>query len=127
MDSQPPGEAFQRYLEEGRFMLQRGRESGKFFYYPRAVEPGTGATELEWVEVSGMGSVYSTTTIRQRPPASDYNLALIDLDEGPRMMSRVESIDPALVSIGMRVRARITRQADRSLVVFEPAEAGVSK
>jgi uncharacterized OB-fold protein len=126
MDLQPPIEAFQHYLEEGRIMLQRGRESGKIFYYPRTVEPGTGATDLDWVEVSGMGSVYSTTTIRQRPPASDYNLALIDLDEGPRMMSRVENIDPALVTIGMRVRARITRHADKPLVVFDPAEAVAS-
>lgn len=124
MASLPPVGAFQQYLEQGRFMLQRGRESGRCFYYPRTVEPVTGATELEWVEASGMGTVYSTTTIRQRPPAADYNLALIDLDEGPRMLSRVENIDPAQVSIGMRVRARITRQDDMPLVVFDPADAG---
>ena len=101
-------------------MIQRGKKSGKHFFYPRVVEPGTGATELEWVEARGTGTVYSTTVVRQRPPKEDYNLALIDLDEGPRMLSRVVGVEPAAVTIGMRVRSRIAREDDKPLVVFEP-------
>ncbi len=102
-------------------MLQRSRSSGAYVFYPRIAEPVTGAIDLEWVEASGRGTVYSTTVIRQKPPKTDYNLALIDLQEGPRLMSRVQSVPPVDVKIGMRVRAVIVREEDRALVVFEPA------
>jgi uncharacterized protein len=84
-------------------------------------EPGTGATDLEWIAASGRGTVYSTTVIRQKPPTPNYNLALIDLAEGPRMMSRVEGIAPEDVRIGMPVKAKIVHESEQALVVFEPA------
>ena len=90
-------------------------------FYPRVAEPGTGATDLEWVAASGRGTVYSTTVIRQKPPTPNYNLALIDLAEGPRMMSRIEGIAPEAVKIGMAVKAKVVRENDQPLVVFEPA------
>lgn len=119
-----PDLAFQAHLAAGRFMLQRGVDSGVHVYFPRAVAPGTGEA-LEWVEASGLGTVYSTTTIRKRPPEPALNIVLVDLDEGPRMMSRVEEIDAAEVKIGMRVRARIVACEDEEgarMVVFTPAE-----
>ena len=82
----------------------------------------TGAPDLEWVPASGEGTVYATTVMRQRAPTPSYNLALIDLAEGPRMMSRVENIAPDAVRIGMKVRARISREGDTPIVVFDPAE-----
>ena len=91
------------------------------FWFPRVAEPGTGCTDLEWVEASGGGTVYSTTTIRQKPPIPDYNLALIDLDEGPRMMACVVGVPPAEVRIGLRVKARVSTEGETRLVVFEPA------
>lgn len=116
-----PEQEFLAYLEQGEFMLQRSRSSGNFLFYPRVAEPGTGATDLEWVKASGAGTVYSTTVIRQKPPKTDYNLALIDLAEGPRMMSRVQNIPPERVKIGMAVRALVIREDGGPLVVFEPA------
>jgi uncharacterized protein len=112
---------YEAFLEEGRFMLLRSRATGRCFWFPRVAEPGTGCTELEWIEASGHGTVYSTTVIRQKPPTPHYNLALIDLAEGPRMMSRVEGVSPEDVRIGMRVRAKVVREGDRPLLVFEPA------
>lgn len=112
---------FAAFLEEGRFMLQRSRASGTCFFYPRVAEPGTGNTDLEWVEASGDGVVYSTTVIRPKPPASNYNLALIDVAEGARMMSRVEGVPPEQVKIGMKVRAKVIREDNKPLLVFEPA------
>jgi uncharacterized OB-fold protein len=117
----PEGE-YLRFLAEGRFMIQRSRSSGRHVFYPRVAEPRTGATDLEWVEASGEGTVYATTVVRQRPPSPSYNVALIDLAEGPRMMSRVEGIAPEDVRIGMKVRARISRDGDQPLLVFDPAE-----
>ncbi len=103
-------------------MLQRSRETGRFIFYPRVAEPVTGCTDLEWVEISGRGTVHSTTVVRARPPVTDYNVALIDLAEGVRMMSRVEGIPPEAVRIGMAVRARIGSDDDGPIILFDPAE-----
>ena len=111
---------FQNYLEAGAFRIQRSRTTGRCIFYPRVAEPLTGSTDLEWVEASGRGTVYYTTVIRQKPPTPIYNIALIDLEEGPRLMSRVEGIAPEQVRIGMAVRAKIVRENDKALVVFEP-------
>jgi uncharacterized protein len=121
MSAVHPEQDFIAHLAEGRFMLQRSRESGRYIFYPRVAEPGTGCTDLEWVEASGTGTVYSTTVVRQKPPTPSYNLAIIELAEGPRMMSRVQGLAPEAVRIGMRVSAKIIRENDTPLLVFEPA------
>lgn len=122
-DGPGPEARFRAYLAEGRFMIQRSRSSGAHVFYPRAVAPGTGAADLEWVEASGRGVVYATTCNRRRPEkGGDYNIALIDLEEGPRMMARVEGVAPDKVAIGMRVRARIGELGGAPAVIFEPAE-----
>jgi len=115
-----PEQDYMRFLNEGRFMIQRCKDSGRYVFYPRVAEPVTGSTHLEWVEASGRGTVYSATVIRQKPPTPSYNVALIDLVEGPRMMSRVEGIAPEAVHIGMRVKARIVRENNQPIVVFDP-------
>jgi uncharacterized protein len=109
---------FQRFLDEGRFMIQRSRKSGRAFFYPRLAEPGTGDADLEWFEPSGRGTVYSTTVVRTKPPAQPYNVALVDLDEGPRVTTRVVGIPPSDVKIGMKVRASIEQVDGKALLVF---------
>ena len=118
-----PEKRYYDYLAEGKFMIQRSKSSGNYVHYPRVMEPGTGAADLEWVEASGDGVVYATTVNRQRPEkGGDYNIALIDLAEGCRMMSRVVGIAPTDVKIGMKVKAKVDRIGDHDAVVFEPAE-----
>ena len=117
-----PDEDFRRFLAEGRFMLQRTREGGRFVFFPRVAEPGTGAA-LEWVEACGRGVVYATTVVRKKPPEPSYNVALIDLAEGPRMMSRVQGLAPDAVAIGMAVQASIIEQDGEPVVIFTPVEA----
>ncbi len=109
-----------RHLSEGRFMLLRSKSSGTYIFHPRVAEPLTGATDLEWTLASGYGVVYSTSVVRERAPARDYNIALIDLAEGPRMMSRVEGVAPDAVTIGMAVKALIIEDNGNPLVVFKP-------
>ena len=108
-------------LAEGRFLLQRAGSSGTVYFPPRLAEPGTGETDLEWIEASGMGRVYSMTIVAQKPPAPPYNVVLVDLDEGGRLMSRVDGIAPDALHIGLRVRARIVEEDGAPLLVFEPA------
>ncbi|MDR6534083.1 putative OB-fold protein [Caulobacter rhizosphaerae] len=122
MDVTHPDAEFRAFLVAGRFMIQRSKSSGVHVFYPRAVAPGTGARDLEWVEASGRGVVYSTTVVRKKPPEPSYNVALIDLAEGPRMMSRVEGVEPAAVAIGMAVQARIVDQDGEPVVVFDAVE-----
>ena len=119
-----PHAAFQAFLAEGRFMIQRSVDSGTYVYFPRTVAPGTGEA-LEWVKASGLGTVYSTSAIRKRPPEPALNVALVDLDEGPRMMTRIEGIDALDVRIGMRVRAAIAPCDDEEgslIVIFRPLD-----
>ncbi|MDF1485634.1 OB-fold domain-containing protein [Ramlibacter sp. H39-3-26] len=121
-EPQPEREYFQ-FLAEGRFMIQRSASSGEYVFYPRVAAPRTGARDLQWVPASGRGTVHATTVIRPKPPQAPYNVALVTLVEGPRMMSRVEGVAPEAVTIGMAVRARITTEGDKPVVVFDPQAA----
>ena len=62
--------------------------------------------------------------MRRKPEAGgDYNVALIDLDEGPRMMAHVEGIEPDTVKIGQKVQVGIRQSGDQNIVIFTPAGA----
>jgi len=121
-DGPGPEAVFRAHLAEGRFMIQRSVSTGTYVFYPRVVAPGTGEADLEWVEASGRGTVYATTITRRRPEqGGDYNVALIDLAEGPRLMSRVVEVDPAEVRIGKKVKAKIDELNGAPAVLFVPA------
>lgn len=94
------------HCRKGELAYQVCADDGKAVFFPRIVAPGTGSPNLEWRVSKGLGAVYATTVVhaRDKPP---HNVALIDLDEGFRMMSRVEDVDPMQVRIGMRVKVRM--------------------
>lgn len=114
-----PLSIYQEFLERGELAYQAS--DGKAVFFPRVIAPVTGNTALAWHVSAGLGIVYSTTVAyyRGEPP---LNIALIDLDEGFRMMSRVEDIPAEDVKIGMRVklRMRITADGVPALPVFIP-------
>ena len=116
--------AYQQQLDQGHFLLQRCADCARHVFYPRELCPHCGSTALGWVEASGNGTVHAVTTVRHKLDAGgDYNVSLVDLDEGVRMMSRVEST--GTVSIGDRVRARVQVNGGRGIVLFDPvADAG---
>jgi uncharacterized OB-fold protein len=113
-----PEAQFKAYLGEGRFMIQRSRSTGRHVFYPRVAVPGSGETDLEWVAACGEATVYAITVNRTREGA--YNIALVDLAEGPRLMSRVEGVETA--PIGARVKARIAKIAGEPALVFDLVE-----
>ena len=124
MSQPPPTATYFQNLANGKFMIQRSPSTGEWVFYPRMIAPRTGAVDLEWVEPSGLGTVYATSVKRMKPPAADVNLAIVELDEGPRMMTHVQSIPPEEVTIGMRVRAQIVDGPDDGkIVVFVPENA----
>jgi len=104
-----PEKIYQDKLAQGVFEIQRCTACNQHVFYPRVLCPHCGGDQLEWTAPSGRGAVYSTTVVRRKEAdGGDYNVALIDLDEGPRMMSRVVGVQPSAVRIGMAVRARVT-------------------
>lgn len=110
----------QTSLDEGRFLIQRCADCRKHVYFPRESCPHCGSAELGWVAPAGLGTVYAVTTVRRKPEAGgDYNVSLIDLDEGVRMMSRVENVKPQELKIGQRVQARVQVTDGRGLVLFD--------
>lgn len=115
-----PEAQWRAFLAQGKFRIQRSRSTGRHVFYPRVMAPGTGETDLDWVDASGLGTVYATTVTRARE--GNTNIAIVELAEGPRMMSRVEGIPAEQVHIGMAVRARIATLEDGSLnILFDPA------
>ena len=118
-----PGIEYEKYLKSGEFRLQCCSACRKQIFYPRTLCPYCGSIALEWRAASGRGTVYSTTTVRQKPErGGDYNISVIELAEGARMLSRVEGIEVADVRIGMPVEAVIGEANVAPLVLFRRAE-----
>lgn len=116
-----PEEEWRQHLAAGRFMIQHSPSTGAPVFYPRVAAPGSGAEDLIWVEASGRGTVHAATIVRKRPPEPSYAVVLVDLEEGPRMMSEVVDTDIEAVRIGMAVTARIDKQGGEHRLVFVPA------
>ena len=115
-----PEQQFKNYLSQGKFMIQRSKSLNQFFFHPRVAFPGTGERDLEWVEASGNGIVHSTTCNRRLPEkGGDFNLSLITLEEGPRMMARVEGVEPDKLDIGQKVKARISELNGEPAIIFD--------
>lgn len=116
-----PLATWRAHLAAGRFMLQRCTACQRHVFYPRVLCPHCASDELQWTEPSGSGTVYSTTVVARRPEqGGNYNVAVIDLDEGVRMMSRVDGVAADAVRIGLRVRHAIVQENGEPLLVFRP-------
>lgn len=120
MTSMGPAAEWRTALRQGRFLLQRSEESGTFHFPPRVAQAGHGALSFE--EASGLGTVYAATLVRPKPPAPSYNVVIVELDEGPRLMSRIVGPEGASIAIGLRVQAFIDPSGEEPIVLFRPAE-----
>ncbi len=121
--AQSPLGTYIAFLKRGELGYQFSPSGQQAVFHPRVIAPGTGASDLEWRVSRGLGTVHATTVVHSQQGAS-YNVCLIDIDEGFRMMSRVEGIPPAEVRIGLRVRFRVhAPEGDEDpYPVFTPAE-----
>ena len=121
LKKQSPYGVFLEHCKKGELAYQVS-DDGKAFFYPRVVAPVTGSEKIEWRVSTGLGTVYATTVVytKDQPP---HNVALIDVDEGFRMMSRVEDTDPMQVKIGMRVKVKMHPGDEKqpTYPVFTPA------
>lgn len=97
---------WQDYLREGKLAFQYSPDAGRAVFYPRLHCPFGGTAPLEWRVSEGRGTVYSIS--RVHPVKGDpYPVALIDLDEGFRMMSTVEGAEGEPHEIGRKVRLKL--------------------
>lgn len=104
-DTQPFWDA----CNEDRLIYQKCRNCGHAQFYPRSACVKCESADLEWVDAAPSGTVHSFTIVQRAPSPAfrgdvPYVLALIDLDDGFRMMMNVIDGDPEDVAIGKPVR-----------------------
>ena len=85
----------------------------------RALSAPSAGAHLAWKTSSGRGVVYATTAVYRRE-GDPYNVVLVDLEEGFRMMSRVQGVPAEEVEVGARVTLRLEPTDDGPIPVFVP-------
>jgi len=103
---------FEEYWKAARrheLVFQKCRSCGQEIYFPRTICYRCLSGDLEWVRSTGQGIVYSYTIIYQASyesfaPDVPYVYAIVELQEGIRMISNIININPLLVKIGMKVK-----------------------
>jgi hypothetical protein len=117
-------EPFWDATRDGRLLLQWCTDCGVPVWYPREVCPGCLGSGLEWRETGGQGVVYACTvehTAQTPALEAPYVVALVELDEGVRLLSNVVGCPPDQVAVGDRVRVTWEPLSDgRQLPLFEP-------
>lgn len=117
-----PDALYQHYLSEGRLMIQKCDACGRHGFAPRVLCKYCGSGRLNWVAPSGRGHIYSATVMRRKPEAGgDYLYALVELEEGVRLISTVVGTAPHEVAIGSPVISQIERSDNGPRIVFKMA------
>jgi uncharacterized protein len=119
-DMRNAGRQFWAAAAAGDLLVPHCKACQKNFWHPRPLCPHCGSDQVDWVKGSGKGSVHTFTVIRQSGDAFfkgkvPYAVAMVELDEGPRMMSNLVDCAVDDIKIGMRVE-----------VLFEAAGEGIA-
>jgi len=123
-DATSPYATYLSHLQKGELAYQFSPAANRAVFFPRLLCPYSGSDQLEWRVSKGRGTVYATTVVHPADGAP-FNVALIDCDEGFRLMSRVEDVAPMDVKIGMRVKFRAHKPGGEEdpIPVFSPEAA----
>lgn len=127
-DIAPETAAFWGATTRGVLLVQRCGDCGIHLWYPRYLCAACHSTNLVNVEATGRGTIYSFTLttrgIVDYAACGPYVLALVELDEGPKMMTNIVEADPATLSIGQAVEVVFhDAGADAALPRFRPVSA----
>ncbi len=112
--------------QQGKLLLQYCTECHRHQFYPRLYCMQCGSNALRWVEASGQGVIYSYTTIHQNKSPefvndTPYNVAIVQLQEGPRLLSNVVDTDPGELRVDLPVTVLFDQVTDRiTLPRFRP-------
>jgi uncharacterized OB-fold protein len=110
----------------GRLLIRRCGECGAAHFYPRPFCPACWSSQVTWEEASGRAVLYTYSIVYQNdlPPFGEklpYIAAIVDLEEGPRMMTRVVDCEHAELHVGMAVEVTFQSETDEvTLPVFRP-------
>jgi enoyl-CoA hydratase/carnithine racemase/uncharacterized OB-fold protein len=125
---QPWTEEFWRATKKHRLLIQECQDCSGLIFYPRKYCPQCWSTNLGWREASGKAKVYTFATMRdmvepQFMPDLPYVLAMVDLQEGIRMMTQIVECEPVAVEIGMDVEVTFRDITDQhALPLFRPSD-----
>jgi hypothetical protein len=91
-----------------KLLLQRCGDCGALRFFPRYLCTACGSDRTEWAQASGRGTVHSFTIVHRAAfpefqAIAPYVVALVDLEEGPRMMTNIVGDDAHDVMIGNAV------------------------
>ncbi len=120
-------EEFWRAAAYGRLLIKRCSDCHKAHYYPRPFCPYCWSDSVAWEEAGGNATLYTYSIVHRNdlPPFGQkvpYVAAVVDLEEGPRVMTNVVDCDFDDVFVGMELRVTFQRISDEiSIPVFKPA------
>src|SRR3954471_21803280 len=103
---------------EGRYLIQTCAACGHRHSTPQDFCLSCHQTNLTWEPASGYGAIYSFTIVwRPQTAAFDvpYVVAIVELDEGPFLITNVVDCEPGAVAVGMRVEITFCQRGDVSL------------
>ena len=111
----------------GELRIQQCTSCTEHYFYPRPFCPRCGSAEVEWRATSGRATLVSyVINHRPFPPVEDPQVvALVELEEGPRMMTNVVGVEPAPenLPLGMQLQVTFEQRGEHAIPVFTPAEA----
>jgi uncharacterized protein len=108
---------FYAHLAGGELRLQRCDACARWRHPPRVLCGACGSDRWTWQRVSGRGSIFTWTITHQAlvPPFADdlpYAVAVVELEEGPRLVTAVCGIAPGALHLGLPVELRVARASD---------------
>jgi len=116
----PETERFWRAAEDGKLLIGRCLDTGKAFYYPRALSPFTLSDRVEWIAASGRATIYTFSYMPRAP--EPFAIAYVELEEGPLMLTNIVDCDSDALAIGLPVRLVFKPTADGPPIpMFTPA------
>jgi uncharacterized OB-fold protein len=101
----------------GKLLLPKCRPCGKIHWYPRAMCPFCLSEDIEWVQASGKGTVFSFSVMRAKQP---YVIAYVRLEEGVTMMTNIVDCDLDRLAVGDTVQLLFATRAATPVPVFKP-------
>jgi uncharacterized OB-fold protein len=114
---------------EGHLLLRRCRACGAAHHYPREFCPTCWSEDVDWERASGRATLYTWSVVHRNDLAPfgsrvPYTAAVVDLAEGPRMMTEIVDCEESALAIGMELRVAFRREAGCEAVpVFRPGDA----
>ncbi|MGZ3627661.1 MAG: Zn-ribbon domain-containing OB-fold protein [Ktedonobacteraceae bacterium] len=112
--------------QQGKLLLQLCSECHHYQFYPRLYCMKCSSDALHWVEATGRGVIYSFTIIYQNKSPefvhdTPYNVAIVQLEEGPRLLSNIVDVDATELHVDLPVTVAFDRVTDTiTLPRFRP-------